>query len=342
MQELKRNRVLDILKGLTIILVVFGHSIQYGSGYYFTNEIYFDNPLFKIIYSFHMPLFALISGYLFYYSLKKYDLKELIKNKITTLFIPIFTSSLIYFLISKFILHVDISLVKSFLSFLWFLWAILFSSIIISIVNKKFNDNKFIYLFGFLFIFILPDFAGLNNIKFIYIYFFIGYIINKLCLLEKLQLGGGQVLLLSLILFNILILFYNRDAYIYGNGFSIININSQKIAINFYQLAIGLYRIIMGLVGSLLTLSLVKAVMGKLHSKILKALSYLGQNTLGIYIIQSFFMELAIPYICHDLKNINYLICILITILIIGISLLLIQIIKKNSLANRLILGGRK
>lgn len=52
----KRNNYIDIAKSLGIILVVIGHCIQYGSGsLYFEKELFFDNTLFKVIYSFHMP-----------------------------------------------------------------------------------------------------------------------------------------------------------------------------------------------------------------------------------------------------------------------------------------------
>ncbi len=55
--EIKRNYHFDNIKALLIFLVVFGHLI----------EPLRDIPLFKstyfIIYSFHMPLFILISGY---------------------------------------------------------------------------------------------------------------------------------------------------------------------------------------------------------------------------------------------------------------------------------------
>ena len=48
-----------------IILVIIGHSIQYGSGSNFIEkQMFFNNYLFKFIYSFHMPLFIMISGYL--------------------------------------------------------------------------------------------------------------------------------------------------------------------------------------------------------------------------------------------------------------------------------------
>jgi len=57
---MEKNRLyyLDTMKGILIILVVLGHAIQS------TIPDYQHNFLFRLIYSFHMPLFFLISGYL--------------------------------------------------------------------------------------------------------------------------------------------------------------------------------------------------------------------------------------------------------------------------------------
>lgn len=75
----QRNSFIDFVKGVLIFLVVLGHCIQYGSGkYYFTRQSYFENILFKIIYSFHMPLFSLISGFLFFYSCQSHSEKALL------------------------------------------------------------------------------------------------------------------------------------------------------------------------------------------------------------------------------------------------------------------------
>ena len=53
-----QNRIvyIDALRGFAILLVIVGHLIQfnYSSG--------IENPIFNIIYSFHMPLFFFISG----------------------------------------------------------------------------------------------------------------------------------------------------------------------------------------------------------------------------------------------------------------------------------------
>ena len=53
-----RLRSFDILKLFAIFLVLWGHCIQY-----FLSSKPVDEPLYRTIYAFHMPLFMMISGY---------------------------------------------------------------------------------------------------------------------------------------------------------------------------------------------------------------------------------------------------------------------------------------
>ena len=81
-----RSKLIDNLKGIGITLVVIGHCIQYGSGNIFLqNNLFYTNILFRFIYSFHMPFFMLISGYLFYNSTQKHSSSEIIKSKVSDL-----------------------------------------------------------------------------------------------------------------------------------------------------------------------------------------------------------------------------------------------------------------
>lgn len=73
-QDRYRIRWIDIAKGWGIVLVVVGHVI---SGFQ-SSGLYEDNGFFKdvayYIYTFHMPLFMVISGLLF--SLKRINDRE--------------------------------------------------------------------------------------------------------------------------------------------------------------------------------------------------------------------------------------------------------------------------
>jgi fucose 4-O-acetylase-like acetyltransferase len=63
----KRLEWIDVLKGITIYLVIIGHVIQYGNGKtYLDTESFWDNYIFQFIYSFHMPLFIFLSGFCFW------------------------------------------------------------------------------------------------------------------------------------------------------------------------------------------------------------------------------------------------------------------------------------
>ena len=66
----KRAEYLDIAKGIGILLVVWAHA---------------RGPFYAYIYQFHMPLFFLISGYLFN---ERNTLKQFVIKKVQTLYIP--------------------------------------------------------------------------------------------------------------------------------------------------------------------------------------------------------------------------------------------------------------
>ncbi len=73
--RMERSESVDILKGVGMLSVIWGHTIPYFNGF---------------IYTFHMPLFFLMSGY--YFNIDRYDLKKDFKRLMFPYF---FTSFLI-------------------------------------------------------------------------------------------------------------------------------------------------------------------------------------------------------------------------------------------------------
>lgn len=58
----KRNYI-DCVRGIAVFLMVWGHTIQCGNGQAFIGEkSYYSDLIFRSIYSFHMPLFAILGG----------------------------------------------------------------------------------------------------------------------------------------------------------------------------------------------------------------------------------------------------------------------------------------
>ena len=66
METKKRNYAIDCLKGFAIILVVLGHVMDgYLKTDIFLNQRNYIFNIFNYIYAFHMPLFFIISGFVF-------------------------------------------------------------------------------------------------------------------------------------------------------------------------------------------------------------------------------------------------------------------------------------
>lgn len=61
--NLRKERLasMDMLKGFAIFMVIAGHTIQY-----LISGDYCDKSAYRVIYSFHMPLFMAISGFFSY------------------------------------------------------------------------------------------------------------------------------------------------------------------------------------------------------------------------------------------------------------------------------------
>lgn len=335
-----RNTLLDTIKGMAIILVIFGHCIQYGGGQY-TN--YWDNFIFKLIYSFHMPIFIMVSGYLYYHSLKKYSGKELFKRKIISICIPIFTFSIIYFLLKVFIDNIDIStiglfikhFIYTFITNLWFLWALLYCFVIVKIVNRFFKDNIFVYCLICILSMFMPNVLNLHLYNYLLPFFIVGYYVNKYNICQKLGKLSKKmlwlILIIIIILYITLLAFYNYDSYIYISKYSILlnGISFEHLIINIYRFAIGIF-------GCYIFANLARLL------KNIKLISYLGTKSLSIYMFSTYLFFYLLPYITKDITGGNILIYTIESISIICICLLFDLFICKNKILKFMFLGQIK
>lgn len=135
-QEFDKKRFVNFLRGLAIFML-WGHSIQFCCGGQFD---FFENTVFKFIYSFHMSLFMSISGYLFFFSEQKRGMMELIEYKTKGLLYPILMCSILNLLLTTGVCTLregySALLGATPITSLWFLWSVLACSIALAFAVK--------------------------------------------------------------------------------------------------------------------------------------------------------------------------------------------------------------
>lgn len=278
---INRELTIDYARSIAIFLVIIGHLIQYNI------QNFDDNYFFKLIYSFRMPLFMLISGYVSYKSLFEKDIKIDLNNKLKSVFYPFVLWSLIYYVINEKFDYINIFLSPA--SGYWFLWVLFWIYIITKFSILLYNVNKYLSIIPFL---ILMTFSTnhfeISMIRYMFIYFFIGLLLaryksNISVYLTKMNKFLIIVSLITLIIvFVSLIPFYDRGMNFYYEYFGSNSIGIKLLAYGF--------KIILALIGITLTLIFSYKINQKLRKN--NILLVIGSKyTLHFYLLNIFLVS---------------------------------------------------
>ena len=331
-----RLSYIDNLRGIAIILVVLGHSVQY-LAYPSTFD---QNVLFRLIYCFHMPLFIFISGMTTpFHPIDKNTFILKIWKRVKQLLIP--------YLLWKFLIWIhfrDSSYFDIFVkpgSGLWFLWVLFFDYLFFQIVMLMsfYSGIKKEYLISIAFL--ITQIAslyiggfGFDLISRYFLYFIVGSLVG----MYKEKLPSCQlnkfILPLSLIGYCILSFFWYREIKAVPEGtadwiYFINNFSVYKIATAFSGIAL------------FLTISLFsnKPNLGGVFS-------YIGKKTLGIYAIHQtvcWFIEKTSVNIYYSREILKFFMSsgVLVSFIFLTIiSLLLYKILSTNKYTNAYLLGN--
>lgn len=272
-----RMKWIDTAKGIAIIFVVIGHVVSS----YHSSGMYIDSSLFKFLhdfaYSFHMPLFMLLSGVLFSVS-HITDKRVAIKQKIVNYGIPYICFSFIWW-VFKMILASHANTALSFddlfriplypISFMWYIYALLWMQIIQIAMGKPRRIYQIVhvvvafglmisvnFLKGILSSIAFEDLIICDIINF-YVYFLIGVYFGKeaIALLEKhsikvIALFSGAILMG----YNIMLFF------------DIINENA-------------IVKFVIALIGSIFIFAIAHLAENN------RCLNYFGKESLAIYVL---------------------------------------------------------
>ena len=322
----------DLLKCLAIFLVIWGHSI--GS---LTKVDGNSDCVYRIIYSFHMPLFMMMSGYFAASSMNSAPW-PFIKKKFTQLIFPcIFWGGLCWFFLEcKHSFHYGnqefsiVGLISDFywLSDFWFLKSCFICYCLAYIGSHlKIKRTYWILLTIAISQFIPPFF-----VSFMYPCFVIG--------MEMKYNNDLYTKILSyryyiMCVFLLMLLFWNNDMWLNSHGIpsGILNENfSIWTKIAFARL----FRLIIGIVGAIGIISTFTSFFNHKNNKIFMTFQEWGQYTLEVYILQAIILERTISkyFSFNEIEQLPYdfLIAPILSFVLLTLCIFIAKKIKKWSL----------
>ena len=133
----KRDNTIDILKGICIILVVYGHMARGLIDSGISNHKILLTEIDFVLYTSHMPVFFLIAGYNTEYSIRKHHIYNFLRSRLWAVIYPYFLWSTILWLtksVTSLFLSINhpiqiIEILDIFwnpISVFWFLYALFF------------------------------------------------------------------------------------------------------------------------------------------------------------------------------------------------------------------------
>lgn len=346
-----RNKRIDMLRGLAVFLMVWGHAVQYLS----SGDVHiFENSAFRFIYSFYMPLFMIISGYVYGLGFERHTVKEIILKRMTRIVYPcVLWASLSHWFAQGLNMvqgeTTFISAVKGWPAVLtghWFLWAVAACSFML-LPYKRLTGWGFVVLqIPLLFLFrYLP--TG-NTTLFMYPYFvcgfFAGHADTKKCAVP-IRLGTAVLALM----FPVLLLHFRTEHFIYETGVWLTGMQG-----GFRQIGIDVFRWLIGFSGIAFVIVTGGALLGACGAAFEKTKSlfaWMGQVSLEIYLVQGFlFVQAAVRILYHiPIKFVRlsggeemftYLFCPAAALLVIGLIGVFVWLLDKNRTLRRILMGG--
>ena len=297
-QHRDKSIFIDLAKAVAIFLMLWGHCIQYCIP---ASLDFYDNIVYKIIYSFHMPFFMIISGYLFYFSFQKRELKSLLTYKTQGLLHSILGGTIFVYLTAKYVSEILsgnywaileggwLDSLKS----LWFLWSILSASIVVGFVCKKTDklwQQLLFFIPGILFVLLSP--CGVKNV-FMFPYYVLGFYFAKYK--NRIPQKVLNVKYLSIPLYIVLIFFFEKKHYIYTTG-----LWDGKSGIG-EAVAINSFRWLIGLIGCIAALCILEIIYKTIVCKtpnatVWKLCRLLGTKSLQIYVLSVSFLSAYLSF----------------------------------------------
>lgn len=278
-----RDGKLDFYKAFLIWSVVLGHCINAlcPSG----------NYLHLALRTFDLPMFMYISGFLLNGSIARYDMNQLVLNKVTSIVVPA-------------IIWICISYLLGDKHMYYFLWAIFFSSVIVCLfshISAEINNRHEARIISYIetTLIVLTAFGlhlvpvNIVNISYLFPFFVVGYFSNNI---SNISWKWGCM---SLALFAYLI------AFVWTPQYTIWNTGGYILQNTAFMIKVVTLRILIGLSGIYAVSFLLGALYDMFKSdRIIGFIQNVGKETLSIYLMQHIVVEILLVRLVRYL-NIN-------------------------------------
>ena len=325
------NRIvwIDAFKGFLIALVVLGHALQCIFG-----DACEDNVVWRLIYSFHMPCFIMLSGLFAPKDVQSIGtFGKIVVRRCAQLLLPMLCWQAIYHFTPP---HYSISL-GSFIDcgVYWFLWALFFISVIFvfaeylaTILGCKswiVHIAIIVILFG---IMVLLDYRehGVQYISYYYPYYVFGSYYHQWMSKKS---GGMAPYYIGLVIWFIAALFWNmHEPPVF-----------LKVAAIPSSLTCYVYRYFVAILAIVVFYGLAQRFLSK-ENLICSLLNRIGILSLGIYTIHIIFIKLLRLVLPISINSTILVICLWLMALI--LSYLIAGLLSKNKTTALLLLGKIK
>jgi len=339
MANASRVVYLDSLKGVLILLVVLGHSIQASMAKLGLNCL--DDYLWNLIYSFHMPAFISISGFLAYRKNVvgggRFDWLRFTWRRFRQLMIPFFLWSVALFLVNR-----NVDQIYDYIIYpqksLWFLWALFFIAVLFAGIDQVANKLKirqeiamvicWLILVGVMFV--MPDakLFGVEYVTYYFFYYVLGYYLHKYS--EYLTIRNCFLIVVIGMLWFAL-----------GSIYSTQGLPSHLSFISFIPSSIFyyIYRILTACLAIIFMFSLGMKTMNE-EKGVMKYAVVLGKVSLGIYAVHMVVRFRLVDAITSLIPGISYWLLMIVTfIMLVPLSYGIVWILGKWKPTSILLLG---
>lgn len=335
----KRIVWVDAMKGILIVFVVLGHSIQASMkqlGLYFL-----DDYLWNLIYSFHMPAFMAISGFLAYRNNVagggRFDWLQFTWRRFRQLIIPFLLWSVALFFVIHNVEHIYDYIIYPQKS-LWFLWALFFIAVIFAGIDQIANKLKWrqeiamaicwLILIGIMFV--TPDAKtfGVEYVAYYFFYYVLGYYLNKY---------SEYLIIRNWVLIVVIGIFW----FALGSIYSTQGLPDQLEFIPFIPSSIlyYVYRILTSCLAIIFLFSLGMKTMNEEKGLIQYAVA-LGKVSLGIYAVHMVFRFRLVEVITTLIPGISYWPLMIVTfIVLVPLSYAIVWLLGNWKPTSTLLLG---